>query len=63
MDPSIGDGETTTADADVLHDYAAKLFAKTDTVSKTGLGSYSANVVHGPVAHIDGGDLIARWGR
>ena len=63
MDDLNGDGRITKADADFLYDIAERLFAKRRDVAPGGLGSYSANAVHGPFVHSDGRGSKARWGR
>lgn len=63
MDDLNGDGQVTKADADFLYDFAERLFAKRRDVAPGGLGSYSANAVHGPFLHSDGRGSKARWGR
>ena len=63
MDDLNGDGAITKADADFLYDFAERLFAERPDVQPGGLGSYSANAVHGPFVHSDGRGSKARWGR
>ncbi len=63
MDDLNGDGRITKADADFLYDFASRLFASRKDVRPGGLGSYSANAVHGPFVHSDGRGSKARWGR
>ena len=63
MDDLNRDGTVDKADADFLYDYAQELFAATEGISQGGLGSYSANAVHGPFVHVDGRGRAARWGR
>lgn len=63
MDDLNGDGRITKADADFLYDFASRLFSARKDVAPGGLGSYSANAVHGPFVHSDGRGSKARWGR
>lgn len=63
MDDINQDGVVDKKDADFLYDYAAELFGSTDDAPRGGLGSYSANAVHGPFVHVDGRGRPARWGR
>ena len=63
MDDINRDGVINKEDANFLYDYAEELFAGTDGVPRGGLGSYSANAVHGPFVHVDGRGRAARWGR
>ncbi|WP_300376765.1 D-Ala-D-Ala carboxypeptidase family metallohydrolase [Henriciella sp.] len=63
MDDINRDGVINKEDANFLYDYAEDLFATSDAAPKGGLGSYSANAVHGPFVHVDGRGRAARWGR
>ncbi len=63
MDDINRDGVLDKEDANFLFDYAADLFASTEDTPRGGLGSYSANAVHGPFVHVDGRGQPARWGR
>lgn len=63
MDDINGDGVVNKEDSNFLYDYAEDLFADADSAPKGGLGSYSANAVHGPFVHVDGRGHVARWGR
>jgi hypothetical protein len=63
MDDINGDGVIDKEDANFLYDYAAELFGETEGAPRGGLGSYSANAVHGPFVHVDGRGRAARWGR
>ena len=63
MDDLNGDGTINKADANFLYDFAERLFASRSDVKPGGLGSYSANAVHGPFVHSDGRGSKARWGR
>lgn len=63
MDDINRDGVINKEDANFLYDYAEALFAGTEAAPRGGLGSYSANAVHGPFVHVDGRGRAARWGR
>ena len=63
MDDINQDGVVNKRDANFLYDYAQELFSSEDGAPRGGLGSYSANAVHGPFVHVDGRGRPARWGR
>ena len=63
MDDINQDGLINKEDANFLYDYAEDLFSETEGTPRGGLGSYSANAVHGPFVHVDGRGRPARWGR
>lgn len=63
IDDLNGDGVITRADAELLYDFAERLYTADSTMPAGGIGAYSANAVHGPFVHIDGRGHAARWGR